>query len=282
MEKKKLQAFTLIELAIVLVIIGLLVGGILVGNDLIRAAERRSTVAQLQTFIAATNAFRTKYDCLPGDCLKATQFFGQAPDDCGAGVMITSPRTVTCNGDGDGYIGNRLCNAGGYQCDVISNGTYAENWAFWQQLGNAELLAERYTGVAYTNLYGPHGVLPGGNVPMSRLKVHGVPAGYDGYGTLVWMVWSGTTFWPSGVGVPANTLTLGGYFQNISGGWATPVSVGMAVEAAFDIDTKLDDGNGMTGKIRSTNWPACFDGSGIYQVSSPSTYGCSINYLNAF
>ncbi len=38
------SAFTLVELAIVLVIIGLLAGGVLVGKDLIRAAEIRSVI----------------------------------------------------------------------------------------------------------------------------------------------------------------------------------------------------------------------------------------------
>ena len=43
----KKQGFTLIELSIVLVIIGLIVGGVLVGQDLIKGAEIRATVAQI-------------------------------------------------------------------------------------------------------------------------------------------------------------------------------------------------------------------------------------------
>jgi prepilin-type N-terminal cleavage/methylation domain-containing protein len=42
------QGFTLVELAIVLVIIGLLVGGILVGQDLIKAATVRTTVSDIE------------------------------------------------------------------------------------------------------------------------------------------------------------------------------------------------------------------------------------------
>jgi len=41
------SGFTLIELSIVLVIIGLIVGAILVGQDLIKAAEIRSTISQV-------------------------------------------------------------------------------------------------------------------------------------------------------------------------------------------------------------------------------------------
>lgn len=53
-------AFTLIELSIVLVIIGLLVGGVLVGRDLIKSAEIRSQISQLQQYQAAINTFKAK------------------------------------------------------------------------------------------------------------------------------------------------------------------------------------------------------------------------------
>jgi prepilin-type N-terminal cleavage/methylation domain-containing protein len=66
--------FTLIELSIVLVIIGLIVGGILVGQDLIKAAEIRSTVSQLEKYSTAVNTFRTKYNGMPGDLLNASNF----------------------------------------------------------------------------------------------------------------------------------------------------------------------------------------------------------------
>ena len=66
------QGFTLIELSIVLVIIGLIVGGILVGQDLIKAAEIRATVAQVEKYNAAVNTFRTKFNAIPGD-ISATQ-----------------------------------------------------------------------------------------------------------------------------------------------------------------------------------------------------------------
>ena len=43
------RGFTLIELSIVLVIIGLIVGGVLVGQDLIRAAQVRATISQIES-----------------------------------------------------------------------------------------------------------------------------------------------------------------------------------------------------------------------------------------
>jgi hypothetical protein len=60
----------LIELAIVLVIIGLIVGGILVGQNLISAAAIRAQVSQFEKYQQAVNTFYGKYQALPGDLSK--------------------------------------------------------------------------------------------------------------------------------------------------------------------------------------------------------------------
>lgn len=59
--------FTLVEMSIVLVIIGLLVGGILVARGLIKAAELRATLSQVNQITAAVNTFKLRYNALPGD-----------------------------------------------------------------------------------------------------------------------------------------------------------------------------------------------------------------------
>lgn len=65
---KKQKGFTLVELSIVLVIIGLIVSSVLVGQDLVRAAELRNIVTQYQSFNSAVGTFRTRHDNgLPGD-----------------------------------------------------------------------------------------------------------------------------------------------------------------------------------------------------------------------
>lgn len=59
-----------------LVIIGLLVGGVLVGRDLIEAGKIRAQITQIETIETEINTFKLKYNCLPGDCPNATDFFG--------------------------------------------------------------------------------------------------------------------------------------------------------------------------------------------------------------
>ena len=60
-------AFTLIELSIVMVIIGLIIGGVLTGQDLIKAATIRAQIAQIEKYNTAVRTFELKYGYLPGD-----------------------------------------------------------------------------------------------------------------------------------------------------------------------------------------------------------------------
>lgn len=98
------RGFSLVELSIVLVILGLLVGGILAGQSLIKAASMRKTLNFQSEFQTVFNAFRDKYMALPGDFNNATAFWGRrtgtvCPSDPG-----TVSATGTCNGNGDGKI----------------------------------------------------------------------------------------------------------------------------------------------------------------------------------
>ncbi|WP_374348259.1 prepilin-type N-terminal cleavage/methylation domain-containing protein [Chitinimonas sp.] len=63
----KQQGFTLIEIAIVLVIIGLLLGGVLKGQEMIENAKAKNAVTDFNGVVAAVNAYRDRYRQLPGD-----------------------------------------------------------------------------------------------------------------------------------------------------------------------------------------------------------------------
>ena len=60
------RAFSLVELSIVLVILGLLVGSVLAGQSLIRAAELRSVATEYNKYVTASRTFRDRYFGLPG------------------------------------------------------------------------------------------------------------------------------------------------------------------------------------------------------------------------
>ncbi|MBY6117485.1 prepilin-type N-terminal cleavage/methylation domain-containing protein [Mameliella alba] len=75
------SGFSLVELSIVLVILGLLIGGVLTGQNLIRAAELRSVMTEFKTYQTAVMTFRDKYFALPRDMTNATDFFWGGGDD---------------------------------------------------------------------------------------------------------------------------------------------------------------------------------------------------------
>ncbi len=82
------KGFTLIEIAIVLVIIGLLLGGVLKGQELINTARVRSLNSNIDGITSAWFSFSDRYRAFPGDYAQAS---------------VNLPN-ITNNGDGDGLI----------------------------------------------------------------------------------------------------------------------------------------------------------------------------------
>ncbi len=98
---KRQSGFTLVEIAIVLVIIGLLLGGILKGQELINSARVRNMADQNSGIQAAYFGFIDRYRQVPGDWVAAN-----------AAQAIGDP-TVTLGGDGNGRIDNNTAEAAG-------------------------------------------------------------------------------------------------------------------------------------------------------------------------
>ncbi|MGU9951117.1 MAG: prepilin-type N-terminal cleavage/methylation domain-containing protein [Gammaproteobacteria bacterium WSBS_2016_MAG_OTU1] len=91
---KSLRGVTLVEIAIVLVIIGLLLGGILKGQELINNARIRAIADGQAGLKASWYAFIDRYRGLPGDYIQAQQHIP------GAGAARTGSTTGENSGDG--------------------------------------------------------------------------------------------------------------------------------------------------------------------------------------
>lgn len=79
----KQSGFTLIEIAIVLVIIGLLTGGVLKGQELITNAKVSNTITQMEELKAAVFGFQDRFRALPGDMGNASTVVGNNAVNCG-------------------------------------------------------------------------------------------------------------------------------------------------------------------------------------------------------
>ena len=115
--RKQQQGFTLIEIAIVLVIIGLLLGGVLKGQELIQNARVRNVIAQQDGIKAAFFGFQDRYRGIPGDYKKDL-----------ANQNIPGASTV-CGGNGDSLIN-----------------TTDESICAWYHLSKANFITGNYSG----------------------------------------------------------------------------------------------------------------------------------------
>ena len=87
---RRQSGFTLVEIAIVLVIIGLLLGGVLKGQELINSAKSKAVVNDFRNTATMITAYQDRFRALPGD-------------DRAANLHLQNTTTAE-NGDGDGLI----------------------------------------------------------------------------------------------------------------------------------------------------------------------------------
>lgn len=236
----KTSGFTLVELAIVLVIIGLIIGGVLVGQDLIKAATIRSTVSDIEKFNAGATTFRGKYNGLPGDLTAARAVeFGLA-----GGADANSTGAVGLR-DGNGVIEGGaagLTNLAG------------ETALFWQDLGKSGLIAGTYPGIG--TAAGPAAAVTTANantfMPHAKLRD---TANYYTYST-----------------AGRNWFYIGSIAAAITTGLVTPTAAVTPTEAK-GIDEKIDDGAPLTGVVLSMTSLTATDAG----VGAPATTTCMNN-----
>lgn len=223
------HGFTLIEVSIVLVIIGLITGGVLVGRDLISAATMRAQIAQIEKFNTATRTFQGKYGYLPGDIPNpAASQFGFATRGAYAG-----------EGDGSGLIEGNYGNAVGSNYGTME--TTGEPAMFWVDLSQAGLIEGRFNSASSTAPLGPDVTGAGVNAYLPQAKI--------GTGNYI-AVWSGgwqeNTLPPPGDG--ANYFSISGIIC-LSDTSFVSANTTLSVQQAYAIDKKTDDGAPQSGNI---------------------------------
>ena len=212
----KKSGFTLVELAIVLVIIGLIVGGVLTGADLIKAATIRSTVSDIERINAGATTFRGKYNGLPGDLIasRAVEFNLSASGDANAA----------------GTVGLRDGNSVLEGAGAGSTSLRGEIALFWKDLGATGLIPGNYPGIGV--VVGPAAAVTSANVntylPPSKLR--------DSAAYYVYSV------------AGRNFLYIGTITAIITTGVVTAANAVTPLEAK-GIDEKIDDGAPTTGTV---------------------------------
>lgn len=261
------RGYTLVEMSIVLVIIGLVVGGVMVGNDLVNASRIRSTISQKESFDGAVHAFKNKFNGLPGDLSNYAMF---------SGLLTTTGLTGQADfGDGDGLIGSR----------ILSN-YYGERMLFWRHLTEAGYIEANTSLATIADPWTAVKAFSGaGYVPSSKFGrdaswlINGNPNSRQNYYTLVKIM----------------ALNLGGAFATFGAHVITP-------SEAFQIDTKMDDGFPASGKVLSVaiaqygNAPnngvsggtgtSCYDSdTGMYLLANPDAANarrCTLVFMAPF
>ena len=224
---RRAAGFTLIELSIVLVIIGLLIAGVLVGRSLIESARIQRMISDYTGFQTAFFTFKQKYGQPPGDFTDAYTLW---PGQCGASAGV-------CNGTGNGII------------DLGAPGP--ETYQAFKHLSLAGLIPGAYTGVEYNGSRRSVGDV---NVPRGQIEGSIYTLGHDN--SLSPFNTEPRTYFYIGCDVVANTPD--GDPATINCHNPAPNGYGNILSGlvASTIDTKVDDGAPQKGKARIYGYDA--------------------------
>ncbi|PZP54696.1 MAG: hypothetical protein DI586_09135 [Micavibrio aeruginosavorus] len=251
----KKNGFTLVELSIVMIIIGLLIGGILKGQELITNSKVARTIKDLKSFQSGILIFQDSYNGIPGDIAYATTL-----------VPGCTSANNCANGNGNLKVGVEELDAWHYfQNKSISS----ENVQFWKHLALADIIG---------------GINPGASVIDWGQTF---PAGpFDGGYTVADTV---------GAGMGSDDTSFAGRIFRVHNCALScnelegPNATVLSTTAAASIDRKMDDGSPLTGTIRASGAgaahvggaDACTDRSGAtgtYNEGSTAGEACALYF----
>jgi prepilin-type N-terminal cleavage/methylation domain-containing protein len=214
--RSRQSGFTLVEIAIVLVIIGLLLGGVLKGQELINSAKVKNMAVDFRNIPLFIYGYQDKFKALPGDHATVVSVI--------PGAATCTPAAAGLCAPGDGVI-NGTWNAD--LADAAKN----ETLMFWQHVRLAGLAA------------GPTTITDTGYRPTNA---DGGLIGIESGGAA-----NGGAYIQNGVITAGPPTTIA---AQVPVAYFTPTylvcSSGILGKYAKQLDTTLDDGEGATGSIR--------------------------------
>jgi len=220
------RGFTLIEMSIVLVIIGLIVGGILKGQELIESSRQKNLISQIDRIRSGSTAFVDRFKSLPGDLGRtsilpgSSLIGGSGGNDNGIIGAIISPMTTAA---------------------TVASVATTENVQFFNHLIAANLassgsaMSPTVTLACFTGYCATPSPLPSSSYPSSGLTIS--------YGTH-----PGNTVGTQADARLAHWLLLSRFSSTTITGGDTAI----AASRAFQLDTKYDDGGAGSGNIRTS------------------------------
>ncbi len=239
------KGFTLVELAIVMIIIGLLIGGILKGQELINNARVSSTTAQVKAIEAGVSTFRDKYAGFPGDIATPTT---RLPGCTAALCILASAAT-----NGDSNISVAASGTSTFDPGLGIDAT-SESAASFVQMAAAGMIGGVDANAA----------LLGNGVSNPVLPIAGI-----------WVMGSSTGAAGTGLVGPtataATALQSGLYVASVTGPTVAAGASPLTPVQAANIDRKLDDGQPNSGIVRAT-------GAGAAATDCASAIGIAGRY----
>jgi prepilin-type N-terminal cleavage/methylation domain-containing protein len=160
MTKHKQAGFTLVEIAIVLVIIGLLLGGILKGQEMITQAKIKNVMADFSGISAAYHGYQDRYRAIPGDDPGATRW----------------PATVASATAGNGVVTGTYNNA----CPTPLVAASPETCHFWAHLRLAGFVSGTGGNQPFNALTGMIGVQTGDGAGATTMLNAAAGQGFSG------------------------------------------------------------------------------------------------------